>query len=574
MVKWFTLKSPREASPGESAVEEKVLILLLLFTLFIRLLSALMIETGGDGVTLWFHVKQLYLGLPYEVTHQSVRFGLILPVYLVMQIFGTHPAVYYIIPFAASLLLTALLYRIGIMVANRTVALFACILLNIFPWTVQAVLQLLPGFITATYIIASFYLLLRFREEGGESTWRLVLSGFLFFMAYGAKETSLFFLPGFFITLWLMTRRFRDLVIFGSVPLVLFIGETLFYYLKYNLPYGRLSVVTKTHFEGPMTRVFPLKSFWSLLGRFTKMALSWKAVFYAYFIAAFWCFATSMKKEIRLIAIMTFSFVFFQTFSVKSLSPVIPTQPFNDRHMDLALPGVMIMITWFFSDVTRRIRERFSRISLSAGEGKWPMLFPVSVISFFVLFSVAAYVMALSYFPGFERGNFFTSHPFALVHRYHDMLNRAYAAGEPIVIRKSEPLRFRRKVDEVQKIMARGRPEAEACREAGVDPKEYRDSLMRVTDGDYKALNVFIYAFWDGAGALAADPSAYPVIDRVTLSGKPFGILMDKKFRSPGYVARIFSRGESTVLELSVKPFTVHKLTAEEFLKKPSPVYD
>ncbi len=561
--------SRNELDRKKPALDLKVLYLLILFTFIVKIVTAMMIETGGDGIKMWFHIKQLYYGLPFPLTHQSVRFGLILPAYVIMKIFGTHPFLYYVIPFIFSIIQVIFLYKIGLALASRNVAFFSCILFNLFPWSVITGLQMFPGYIASTYILISIYLIIKFKREGEKNILLILLSGLFFFFAYGSKETVLFFLPGYFISLWLMTGKFRHLILFGSVPLLLFIGETMIYKFIFGFPLGRLSIIKQSHFE--VAQMYPMKSFFSLLGRFTKMALYWKVVFYVYFAATAFLFVTSMKKEIRHIIIITFSFVFFQTFSVKSLNPVVPTQPFNDRHLDLAIPGVMIIITYFIIDLIPRIRNLPGKMKHTGTVGGSLKFYTVVTASFSV-FVIAVYMIVLSFFPNFERGNFFGNHPFALAFQYNTILKNAYRDGTPIVIRKVEPKRFRVKVDNVIKLMGKGIPSDEACRELGITIEEYTYALNRVDAGDYKGYKVFGYVFWDGMGELAAGQAVYPEIVTITRKGKPFGVIVDRKYRKSEFPGNILN-DDAQVVELTVQPFTVYRLSLSEFLDKPSPLY-
>ena len=123
-----------------------ILFLLIIFTILVRLLTLQMIGTGSDEVWNWFSAKKLFYGFPYNSwNHHTARFGIIIPVFLVQKVFGTHPVVYYIPTLIMSILLTFFLYKIGTKVHSRRAAFFSCIFLILFPQMVNAGSQILPG---------------------------------------------------------------------------------------------------------------------------------------------------------------------------------------------------------------------------------------------------------------------------------------------------------------------------------------------------------------------------------------------------------------------------------------------
>ena len=113
--------------------ENKVLLLLVFFALFFRLLTITNIETGGDAASVWFSAKRLIYGLPYPISHHSARFGMIIPVYLSQFIFGTHPVVYYMIPLTFFLLQVIFLYKIAARAYGINLAFLSSILLIFLP---------------------------------------------------------------------------------------------------------------------------------------------------------------------------------------------------------------------------------------------------------------------------------------------------------------------------------------------------------------------------------------------------------------------------------------------------------
>ncbi|HYP86795.1 MAG TPA: hypothetical protein VEQ59_01545, partial [Polyangiaceae bacterium] len=68
-------------------------------------------------------------------------------------------------------------------------------------------------------------------------------------MAYLAKETAVFFYPGFGLAVWLLRRRLRDVIVFGGVQVLGLALETAAY--RHFTDYGsRLAIARAVHFAG------------------------------------------------------------------------------------------------------------------------------------------------------------------------------------------------------------------------------------------------------------------------------------------------------------------------------------
>ncbi len=115
------------------------------FFVFYKVITLRMFDTGGDAINYWFAAKQLYYSLPYgELTHQTTRFGIVLPVYLSQLLFGIHPLVTAFLPNFLLLLQVIFIYKIGVKAHGVNAGFFSAILFMLFPSVIRWSGQILP----------------------------------------------------------------------------------------------------------------------------------------------------------------------------------------------------------------------------------------------------------------------------------------------------------------------------------------------------------------------------------------------------------------------------------------------
>lgn len=549
--------------------ENTVLFLLILFTLFFRLLTVANIETGGDAAGVWFYAKKLYYGLPYHTgSHHAARFGMIIPVYLIQSIFGTHPVVYYITPLLFFLLQVLFLYEVGLRAHSIKVAFLGSLLLIFFPQMFRHAVQIKPGGFCAVYILISVYFLFKYNDDDHPAVY-IILSSISFFLAYITKVTSLFFLPGIALSLWLLKKEFKYVVIFGFSLLVLFLCETAFYHLFTDFSFGRMSIIMGSHLSSGNLQ--PLSSFWDLFDRYTDMILYWKIYFSAYLLSSLFLVVGAKKRgmnaKMQSLLIIPLSYFLLMTFAVKSVNPVIPAMSFNHRHLVLAAPLMMLIISNFLIDAFGYIRGLFRGVRLpSLVRDPKPVPLYAAITGILALLSVLAIIVVLPYYPKYARSNFFYDHPFRLAFQYHSVLNRAFNSGIPIIQEKVIPRRFKERVDPVAALLEKGYTAEEAYRMSGIAESDYLYSLERVQKGDYKAFKIFTHIFWDGDFRSSGSP-AFPKMEKAEIRNRSIGFVLKSEFKKQGYTSRLFLNEENPVVVLSEKPFGAKEMPLGEFLR-------
>lgn len=553
--------------------ENSVLLLIMFFAVFFRLLTVVNIETGGDAAGVWFYAKKLYYGLPYvknHLSHHAARFGMIFPVYLVQLVFGTHPVVYYITPLLFFFLQVFFLFKVGVRSHSIGVAFLSCLLLIFFPQMFRHAVQIKPEGFCATYLIISVYFLFLYHDAEKRPLLLLLLSSVCLFLSYLTKVTSLFFLPGILIAVWLLRKRFSHVLLYGAVLFFLFLIETGLYNAFAGFPLGRLSIIMGTHLQSKNLQT--LLSVWDLFDRYGEMILYWKIYFGAYLLAAGFLIGFMRKKmnlKILSVLLISLSFFFFITFAVKSIDPLVPAMSNNHRHLVLAAPLMMMIISCAFVELFNLGKEKSAFIRRL---GDIPLLRSLqpgaryAVLTLLLsLFCFGAMIVVLPRFPKYARDNFFLDHPFRQNAAYYRLLNEAYAEGIPIIQRKVVPGRFLKGVQPVQSLLEKGYSLEQACRKAGVDESYYRYSLNRVQRGDYKAFKVFTHIFWDGDYARTGKIS-FPKMRKAVVRGTEIGyILKDELFK--GDANGPFNTMEMAVVEMRTKPFRAKKISLKDFLK-------
>lgn len=550
--------------------ENRVLFLLILFTLFFRLLTVVNIETGGDAAGVWFYAKKLYYGIPYDTwSHHAARFGMIIPVYLVQTIFGTHPVVYYITPLLFFLLQVIFLYEVGLRAHSIKVAFLGSLLLIFFPQMFRHAVQIKPGGFCAVYILISVYFLFKCKDDDHPMVY-ILLSSISFFLAYMTKVTSLFFLPGIALSLWILKKRIKYVVVFGFILFVLFVCETAFYRFFTDFTFGRMSIIMGSHLSSGNLQ--PLSSFWVLFDRYTDMILYWKIYFFAYLLSSFFLVIgarkTGMDARIQSLLIIPLSYFLLMTFAVKSVNPIVPAMSFNQRHLILAAPLMMLIISNFLIDAFSYVRGVFqgTRVPSFLRELK-PVPLYAAITGILALLSVLAFIVVLPYYPKFARDNFFYDHSFRLAFQYHSVLNRAYNNGIPIIQEKIIPRRFKDRVDPVAALLEKGYTAGEAYRKSGIAESDYLYSLERVQRGDYKAFKIFTHIFWDGDFSSKGNLS-FPRMEKATIKNRSIGFILKDEFKDQrDYTSRLFLNEENPVVVLSEKPFRAKQMPLGEFLK-------
>jgi 4-amino-4-deoxy-L-arabinose transferase-like glycosyltransferase len=413
-----------------------VLAALLVFTLAFRYLTLMIFHTGIDEGDYWYAAKALANGLPYpELTHRTVRWAVILPVAAAQKIFGSAPAVYYLLPVLNTLVQVALAWKLGRSLRGTATGFLAAFALVLFPYMVRAGSQVRPEIFSMTYLLFAIDALAGYMEEIPTATRRrrLIAMVVWLFIAYEAKITNLFYLPGFIIALWAFKRRPKDAVTLSAALFCLFLFETGLYAFFTEYKTGQLGVIAANHLADTEVQIENMRLL-DLFRRYSPEYLQtyWQLPFALFALLGILYLVRSEDKRLKALIVSAASFFFFLTFAVGGLSPLKPAEAFINRYFCAALGPVFLVLAYATEGLFSRVgggpilRRSGVLISvlgltvvLTAGLFSFKSALPKSVREY------ANAPLAMS------------EHPLFLGERYRAEANAGYENGIPILAEDS-----------------------------------------------------------------------------------------------------------------------------------------
>ncbi len=527
--------------------ETKILMVLLFLTIAVRYLTFRMFTTGGDSINYWFAAKTLYYGIPYvNLDHQTTRFGVIIPLLLSMKMFGTSPLVSALVPVLMTIFQIVLLYKIGVNIHSIKTGFFASLLFMFFPRVLASGGQILPSTFSITYLLMSFYIILKLEGFKKYKIPAISFSAIFFFLAYESKVTNLYFLPGYFLGILLITKNRRDLILFALFLLTMYIGETILYYTGPGNVLGRLGVIMGTHLA--QERHVPI-SFWELFGRFTKLQLWPRIQFYFYFAASFFIFFFRINIKTKIVTVTALIFYIATLFSVKSINPIIPAMPFNDVYLDFGVPFMMLVISVFIFELYDYFKSRYSFLKNNIFSG---LLMNISETFTYIL--IVFFILALSVavrFSGLLPENAvskffndpfdFSQHKISLFIRYTEIINNAYNRGIPIVSGYKYPVKYYEMYKRIQKHIKKGINLKEACKKEGINLKFYY--YIR-TSMPLKSMKLVREVFLD----LMPDKSRLPRVKKIEINNNLIHFIIKPQFSRGEDIVKFFQNDKSPLV--------------------------
>lgn len=550
--------------------ENYYLLLAVGFCMALRILTPQMIGFGGeDAVESWDMARRILFHEDYYFIHRTARFGTIIPIYLTQLIFGINPLVYYLAPAIASVVQTVFLYRTAELIRGRSFAFICTILYLSFPQTIREMSHPRVSVFAAMFFLISFYYALKFytnsrSAEADKKTANrdLLISGLNVFFMYMAKEDSLYFLPAIMLMVYLGRKKFLDLVIFGILPFSLFLAETFIYHYFTEFSRGRLSVVTGKHFE----TVTPLPSWLSLFDRFKGKNL--RPYFrYPIIISLVGGLYILLKKRrddkysinpAVFIVISLFSYLFFMTFLVKSIHPIVPLNTFRTRYLNIIIPPMILIITYLAYDlasivkmrITReKVREKVSgRLNIEKSALVILIIYTaITTVIFFHVYRKEAYKgIATSYL---------NIHPFLLVPDYYRIVTGQYDSGKPFLIKgvKVKDDRFSTVVETIEDWVRSGLSLNEACSRYGISTAKFA-AYKRKTDehitynAEPYAKMIFAYPNSQASGFRTFD---------MTINGKQYRICYNSRLTTSDRLTKEIEKEKKVYPELVYPPMQV-----------------
>lgn len=546
--------------------DNRVLLVLLFFAIAIRFITYRMFLAGGDSINYWFAAKTLYYGLPYaRLDHQTTRFGVIIPIFLFAKIFGLHPFNSTFLPVLMSIIQAGLIYKIGVKVHSRSVGFTAAVLFMLFPRVLASGGQILPSTISITYLLLSFALIITLDENDRWKYIKLVVSSLIFFCAYESKIINLYFLPGFFYTIYRVTGKFKDIVIYGGILFGLYLTETLLYYMVTGNPLGRIGIIRGTHLT--QKKLVPVH-FLHLFKRYTELPLYSRVQFYYYILSSILISRFIKHRFITSLVITAGIFFILMLFSVKSINPIIPAMPYNEVYLGFGIPFMMLIISIFTIELIKFLISKYSGSTPhpKAEKGiKGYVIFTVALISLIVILRSSG-ALPKNVSDKFVNDIFYLKeHKISLFFRYYNELNKAYNSGIPILSGYKYRVETRRLFDDIQELLKKGKDLREACQEKGITLKEYHFIRPRMPK---KSLKLTRKVFLDVHPEILGEA----IISKTVYKGYIINYLIKQEFQKNSLeIKKSFDNNDMLFLVTtrnSIKhPFSVRKMNFSDYLK-------
>jgi hypothetical protein len=411
-----------------------IIIALILFALFFRIVTLMMIHTGVDERDYWYSAKAIAVGLPYpELTHRTVRFAVILPTAVAQVLLGSHPDVYYVIPVLNCMIQAALAYAIGLRLKGRLTGFLAAMGLVFFPYMIREASQVRPEIFSITYVLAAIWCFLSYLEKTEKRGRFLIGAALWMFVAYEANITNLFFVPGFIVVIIAMKRPARDLFSFCGILFGLFVLETGAYALLTDYKFGQLQVIAKNHLDG--NPALKAMRFQDLFLRYARpyLQIYWQVPFVAFAAAAFYFLRRKGDVAIKALAAIALSFFLFVTFAIKSIHPITPAEPFINRYFSAVLGPLFLVLAAAVQDLASCLAPGgfAHRKEGRAEAGRYVAL--LVGLAIFISAAFSSPFLPRKFREYAHSMISFNEHPLVLNEEYRREINAAYEAGLPVV---------------------------------------------------------------------------------------------------------------------------------------------
>jgi hypothetical protein len=406
--------------------EFAVVLSLLGLSVAIRLMRLQPIEYYDDEVTRWHFIRQWFYPNEFRHavwTHHMARFGLNVPVFFTMLLFGRQATTYYAWPVISFALQVLFAYLVAKRLGGRSAGVVAAILLSVFTGLDRGASQLLPDTFASTAMILVAYLMMRYQEaEPARRLPWLIGSALAFIWAYLIKESDLLFLPGAALAVWYCRGRFKDGVIFCAVLFGFIALETLGYRIFTDYS-SRFSIVGEAHGD-----IEAGSGFWYLFERFARLELPWQMLVWAWVPSALWLLGTKDRRA-PILVFLPAGFLFLLTFLVRSVDPLVIWTRFYSRYFDPVAALLVVGVALLATESVRRAWQANAPARLSE--------LPARLAGYGVPITLGCVLLTGNLAYAAARENV-KDHPAREVRRWSSILNDAYRRNLPIVEAKAK----------------------------------------------------------------------------------------------------------------------------------------
>lgn len=338
--------SPLPVTTSHRSFSKDLLILLALFvaSLLVRIVTAEYVDIGGDNATRWVDAIRLANDMGYiDWSHHNMRWTIMVPLWALLEFFGTNPALYYVLPVLVSSLGTVFIFLIGRQLHSTTLGLCAAALTILFPQMAQTGSQLWPSAYQFTLAAMACWAILAWNENG--KTGMLLWAACFYFLAWGARTSTLYYFPGLVFLIWWPKKDYQAAFLFCLFVGLFIIGEWLFFFIDTGNPMGRIGLIKRAATNSVET--ITLTDYLLNPLKLTKL----RGLLPIFILTVIASISLVRSKDRRVVAFVVFHlvFLFFFLYMVSGFSPIRLAQPAGTRYWAAIAPfGLTILLMWLF----------------------------------------------------------------------------------------------------------------------------------------------------------------------------------------------------------------------------------
>ena len=334
-----------------------VLVLLFLFSILVRFVTAEYLDLDGDNAMKWMEARRIAegIGVSYWYNH-SMRWAIVLPLAGLIKLFGAHPNLAYVFPFTLASVASVCTCLIGEKIHSIRLGIAASILVTLIPLMVNTGSQLFPSVFEMAFTSIMIWLILVWIDK--RSAWLLVLAGVCFFFGWGARVTMLYTFPGTVLLIWLPTRDFKAVVLFTAVAAGLCFAEWGWFWWDSGNPMGRLGLLNATRGAHPDLPI----TLWEYCKQITQL-VKLKGLLPVVILTLFTSGLALRENDMRIrgIAAVYLISMFLMLYMISGLNPLKLALPYGARYWPQSAPyGLLLLLFFLF-----KLKQKHKRTGIA-----------------------------------------------------------------------------------------------------------------------------------------------------------------------------------------------------------------
>jgi hypothetical protein len=327
-------------------------------------------ELGGDAARKW-EVSRLLaetgdFRLLISDRHHSARWGINLLLAAMIKINGFTVTSYLLVP----LLMYAGIFLMMMSFGRKVLTPASLFALGVFlfyePMFFRASTNPQPFVFGVFFISAALWFMTKYLEK--DKFKYLLASAIFAFLAYGAKESYLFFFPGLFLLLLVKTDVRRCLYYAGLLGIFLLIETLVFNAVSDGLMFGRIEYLKSGHHLISMNKKavfggYPILHFltqrWIETTVFNQVITTVFSLYLGYLL--FSRKLLSLDSATLGIFLLTASYIAILTFVPLKIDPLLSIQPLSGKYLTTIMPFTVFCCIYALDQAVRKFDGANSR---------------------------------------------------------------------------------------------------------------------------------------------------------------------------------------------------------------------